>query len=284
MIRNILDKDSRIEFLDALKKVHGGKEVVWIDMDGVVADFVPKATEHAEKMGLTFQEFADQKGYRDIEGFYRELSLIPGAQEGIKKLEDSGKYDLYFLSAPSWGNVSCFSDKRIWIEKYFPSFKKRMSLSFQKGHHMGHYLIDDRTKYGAGEFMGEHIQFGNEQYPDWDVVTDYLLNKETNPSQEAHPDTYTKPYFAIIDENFPDTPRLEQLYCEDGSKYQIDGEDVRLCIRTNEAIEIHGLLTPLELQEVLIGKYAHDSLDWLCLSEDRIKELLNMCESYKSKS
>jgi 5'(3')-deoxyribonucleotidase len=175
MIKKILDKDTRIEVLDALKKVHDGKEVVWIDMDGVVADFVVKATEYAEKMGLTFQEFADQKQYRHIKGFYRGLPLISGAKEAIQKLEDSGKYDLYFLSAPSWGNVSCFSDKRVWVEKHFPTFRKKMSLSFQKGHHLGHYLIDDRTKYGAGEFMGEHIQFGNYQYPDWNAVLKKLL-------------------------------------------------------------------------------------------------------------
>lgn len=175
MVKKYLDKDSRTEFLDALKKVHEGKEVVWIDMDGVVADFEPKAIEYAEGMGLTFKEFADQKKYRHIEGFYRELPLVAGAKESIEKLDESGKYDLYFLSAPSWGNVSCFSDKRIWVEKNFPSFKKRMSLSFQKGHHMGHYLIDDRTKYGAGEFIGEHIKFGNHEYPDWDSVLKKLL-------------------------------------------------------------------------------------------------------------
>jgi len=175
MIKKILDKDTRIEVLDALKKVHGGKEVLWIDMDGVVADFEKKATEYAEEMGITFQEFADQNKYRDIEGIYSELPLYPGAKQAIQMLEDSGKYDVYFLSAPSWENVSCFTDKRVWVAKHFPSLKKKMSLSHQKGHHLGHYLVDDRTKYGAGEFLGEHIQFGNHEYPDWKAVLDKLL-------------------------------------------------------------------------------------------------------------
>jgi 5'-nucleotidase len=175
MIKGLISKEAIEEIMDALSKVHGGKELVWIDMDGVVADFVPKATEEAEKMGLTFREFADQSQYRYIDGFYKDLPLYPGAKEAIEKLEASGKYELCFVSAPSWGNVSCFSDKRVWVEKHFPTFYKKMDLSFHKGHYMGHYLIDDRVKYGAGEFIGEHIMFGNEQYPDWDAVLKRLL-------------------------------------------------------------------------------------------------------------
>lgn len=175
MIKEYLSQGAIEEIMDALLKVHGGKEVIFVDMDGVVADFVSNATEEAHKMGLTFREFDDQSRYRYIEGFYRNLPLMPGAKDAIEKLEASGKYDLYFLSAPSWGNTSCFSDKRIWIEKNFPSFYKKMGLSFQKGHHLGHFLIDDRTKYGAGDFIGEHIMFGNEQYPDWDAVLKRLL-------------------------------------------------------------------------------------------------------------
>lgn len=175
MIKEQVDKETIKKVLDALKKVHGGKELLWIDMDGVVADFEVTATKYAKEMGLTFQEFADQGKYREIEGLYRELPLYPGAKHAIQILEDSGKYDIHFLSAPSWENVFCFSEKRLWLEEHFPRFKKKMSLSHQKGHHMGHYLIDDRTKYGAGEFIGEHIQFGNEQYPDWKAVLDRLL-------------------------------------------------------------------------------------------------------------
>jgi len=175
MIKEYLDKETLDNIMNALRLVHNGKEVIWIDMDGVVADFEPRATEVAADMGLTFKEFADQKQYRHIPGFYLDLPLITGAKEAIEKLEESGKYDLYFLSAPSWGNVSCFSDKRVWVEKHFPSFRKKMGLSFQKGHHLGHYLIDDRTKYGAGNFIGEHLQFGNSEYPNWDAILKKIL-------------------------------------------------------------------------------------------------------------
>ena len=39
---------------------------------------------------------------------------------------------------------------------------------------MGDYLIDDRTKNGAGEFSGELIQFGTNKFPDWNTVLKYL--------------------------------------------------------------------------------------------------------------
>lgn len=175
MIKEHLSESVIAEIMHALKESHGGKEIIFIDMDVVVADFESNATEVAAEMGLTFQEFADQKQYRHIPGFYLDLPLMLGAKEAIEKIDASGKYDLYFLSAPSWGNVSCFSDKRVWVDRYFPSFRKKLGLSFQKGHHLGHYLIDDRTKYGAGEFIGEHIQFGTGIYPDWDSICKKLL-------------------------------------------------------------------------------------------------------------
>ena len=173
MVKN---KEAIKIILHELKEVHGGKELIWLDMDGVVVDFVPKATKLAKEMGITFQEFEDQKQYRHVEGFYRDLPLIDGAKEGVHKLIDSGKYEVIFLSAASWGNVSCFSDRRIWVGDNFGDLMyKKMDLSFHKGHYMGHYLIDDRTMYGAGEFIGEHIQFGNEEYPNWETILKYLL-------------------------------------------------------------------------------------------------------------
>jgi hypothetical protein len=47
---------------------------------------------------------------------------------------------------------------------------------------MGDYLIDDRTKNGAGEFRGELLQFGVNyedgkvgKFPTWQSILDYLL-------------------------------------------------------------------------------------------------------------
>jgi hypothetical protein len=50
-----------------------------------------------------------------------------------------------------------------------------MAITHLKNMLIGDYLIDDRTKNGAGEFTGEHIHFGTESCSDWDSVLEKLL-------------------------------------------------------------------------------------------------------------
>lgn len=170
-MKNILTSEQIKIFLDALEKKHGRK-LMYIDLDGVVADFDAGAIEWAKKTGITAQEFKDSKLYRQP-NFYLELPLIHRAKETIERLDSH--YEIAFLSAPSWGNPSSFTEKRLWIEQHFGKWgKKRMDLSFRKGLYMGHYLIDDRTKYGAADFIGEHIMFGADPFQTWIEVENYL--------------------------------------------------------------------------------------------------------------
>ena len=75
-----------------------------------------------------------------------------------------------------WENSSAWKDKNEWVKKHLgKSAHKRLILSHHKNLNKGDYLIDDRTANGAGEFEGEHIQFGSEKFPDWDSVLEYLL-------------------------------------------------------------------------------------------------------------
>ena len=48
-------------------------------------------------------------------------------------------------------------------------------LSHPKNLNSGDYLIDDRTKNGADMFKGEHIHFGQDKFPDWESVLEYLV-------------------------------------------------------------------------------------------------------------
>ncbi len=160
-------------FLDAWEKKIGRKTIL-VDMDGVIALFDSNVEKHCKILGVTPEEFKDKKMYRNIPEFYLELELMPDAKESIMILDS--KYDIIFVSAPSWNNIESFSAKRVWVEKHFGEWShKRMDLSFHKGHYIGHYLIDDRTKYGAGEFIGEHIMFGTEPFMTWKEVTNYLM-------------------------------------------------------------------------------------------------------------
>lgn len=171
-MKNILEPEVLKAFLDALEK-KDGKKTIFFDLDGVVADFDEAAIRWGEKVGIDGEEFKKKKLYRQ-EGFYADLNLMDGAKEAIEKLDTV--YNIAFVSAPSWDNPFSFTEKRIWIEKHFGTWaRKKMDLSFRKGHYIGHYLIDDRTKYGAADFIGEHIMFGTEPFKTWKEVTNYLI-------------------------------------------------------------------------------------------------------------
>lgn len=174
-MKRFLDEDVLKQFLDALEKKEGRK-VLFIDMDGVVADFEKKAEQLAIIAGITKDDFIDRKFYRN-KGFYIDLEVLPGAKEAVFELRNY--FEIRFLSACSWSNVFSFTEKRIWIEKHFGEWsEKRMDLTNKKDLSMGHFLIDDRTKYGAEHFIGEHIQFGIDEFPNWEVVTKYLISKK----------------------------------------------------------------------------------------------------------
>ena len=106
------------------------------------------------------------------------MDPMPGAIDAVYKLAEM--YDIYVLSTAPWLNISALTDKVEWIQKYFGKEKdsvlyKRLIISHHKNLNKGEYLIDDRTKNGAGEFEGELIQFGNVKFPDWDSILKYLL-------------------------------------------------------------------------------------------------------------
>lgn len=97
-----------------------------------------------------------------------------GAIEAVKAL--SPKYDIYLLSTAPWNNPSAWSDKLNWVKQYLGEIcYKRLILTHHKDLNRGDFLIDDRTNNGAGEFKGELILFGSEQFPNWDKVLEYLL-------------------------------------------------------------------------------------------------------------
>ena len=74
------------------------------------------------------------------------------------------------------GKSSAWSDKLLWVKQYLgDTAHKRLILSHNKNLNRGDYLIDDRTKNGAGEFQGKLIRFGSDEFPNWDAVTRYLL-------------------------------------------------------------------------------------------------------------
>ena len=134
------------------------KKIVYIDMDGVLVDFGKAIddwfTNHPHLKGR-YETFPDH-----IQGLFRIAPPIKGAIEAVKKLHESGKYELFIATSAPWGNPQSNTDKRFWIEDYFGDiFHKKMFITHRKDLLMGDYLIDDRLKNGAGEFSGELLRF-----------------------------------------------------------------------------------------------------------------------------
>jgi 5'(3')-deoxyribonucleotidase len=90
------------------------------------------------------------------------MDPVPYAVDTVKFLAEY--FDVYILSTAPWKNSSAWTDKANWVHKYFgiekdSVFHKRLIITHRKDLNRGDFLIDDRTKNGAGEFQGELIQF-----------------------------------------------------------------------------------------------------------------------------
>lgn len=159
------------------------KPILYIDMDGVVVEF----PETIDKVPIAIRdkcaEWCDKnnKHHSDYPGLFSYLYPKNGAIEAIVTLKE--KYSILLLSSAPWGNISSWSDKRIWVERYLPMLgRKCLVLSHRKDLNRGRFLIDDREHNGAasfGDYDGqEWIHFGHGYFSGWSIVVDYLMKNE----------------------------------------------------------------------------------------------------------
>ncbi len=144
------------------------KKIVYIDMDNVLVDFKSGIARLPKE---TIERYGDDMD--DVPGIFAMMDPLPGAIDAFQRI--AAKYDTYILSTAPWENPLALSDKVIWVKRYLGDVaKKRLIISHHKNLNRGDYLIDDRTRHGAGEFIGEHIHFGTDKFPDWESVLQYL--------------------------------------------------------------------------------------------------------------
>jgi 5'(3')-deoxyribonucleotidase len=152
------------------------KKVLYVDMDNVLVDF---ASGIARLDPATVQAYAGRLD--EVPGIFALMDPMPGAVAAFTSL--ARHFDTYLLSTSPWENPSAWSDKLLWVKTHLgdPAYK-RLILTHHKNLNRGDYLIDDRTKNGVDRFQGEHIHFGTAQFPNWEAVLAYLLDKASPPS------------------------------------------------------------------------------------------------------
>ncbi len=137
---------------------------VYVDMDDVLCDYQEaKAAARAADPEMKYP----QSTY----GFFANLKPKKGAIAGFHELEKH--YEVYILTAPSYLNPLCYTEKRVWVENHLGlDTVLRLIISPNKALLKGDYLIDDLVHPG---FEGEHLHFGQARFPDWDAVLKYLI-------------------------------------------------------------------------------------------------------------
>lgn len=149
-------------------------KILYIDMDNVIVNFKSGIDRLTPEMRALYDGRFDE-----VPGIFSLMDPMEDAVESVIQLTE--RYDTYVLSTAPWANPSAWSDKVKWIHQYFGEQKdtplyKRLILSHHKHLNDGHYLIDDRTANGAGDFKGVHIHFGQEKWPDWKSVMQFLMD------------------------------------------------------------------------------------------------------------
>jgi 5'-nucleotidase len=143
-------------------------KTLYIDMDNVLVDFPSGIARISDELRAQYDGDLDE-----VPGIFSLMDPIPGAVSAFEEL--SSLFDTYILSTAPWENPSAWSDKLLWVKKYLgKSAHKRLILSHHKNLNDGDFLVDDRTKNGADRFKGQHIHFGQADFPDWVSVVSYL--------------------------------------------------------------------------------------------------------------
>ena len=140
---------------------------IYVDMDGVIADF-DKA-----KKGLSI---ALQKR-PDLHVDYLHLDVITGAEEVMSYLNEH--HEVFIASTPPWTRPEVWSDKRVWLEQNFPYLKRKLILTHRKDLLIGDVLIDDSQYRGQPDFKGEWFWFNqNWTNKNWKACLKFIKNLE----------------------------------------------------------------------------------------------------------
>jgi 5'(3')-deoxyribonucleotidase len=157
------------------------KKTVYLEIDGVVADFDARLRQfHPELKSLNKEDQKQlvDKTYEENPRIFSQLDPVKGAVASVNALLKMPEVDLYFLSDTMWDVPEGYTDRRLWLEKHFGSaVRKRLIITERKGLKHGDFLVEVVTRQGVEGFQGEHIHFGTREFPNWTITLEYLKNK-----------------------------------------------------------------------------------------------------------
>ena len=143
---------------------------IFIDMDGVIADFESAAEAEALVKGVT------KLSRPDLFVNYRNLDVIEGAIEAVAKL--NADHEVFIASTPPWTRPEVWGHKREWIGEHFPYLKRRIILTHRKDLLIGDILIDDSRYRGQPDFQGEWFWFNkNWNNKNWEACIEWIYKE-----------------------------------------------------------------------------------------------------------
>ena len=119
------------------------KPVVYLDMDGVVADFAAGYKAKFDRNVFKDDDFTVQQFCATDPNFFRTLPELPKGRELYEQLKD--KFNIVFLTTPMESMDYCKTDKIAWAKEHYPGVKT-IIFSDNKAEfaaHEGAVLIDD---------------------------------------------------------------------------------------------------------------------------------------------
>lgn len=125
------------------------KKIVFIDMDGVLADFDAAITSGP---GYDPPEMF-------VPGFFRNLKVIDGAKEAVASILANPNLEVYIGSKMTSKVPTCATEKVEWIKEHFPELLRSMVLCCDKSLLRGNFLIDDDVERWGHKFKGAFVHF-----------------------------------------------------------------------------------------------------------------------------